>query len=372
MEFFQRIINCPTTMVILIMLLWVGLFPSLVLATTGFADGNFWLSKTTLIEGDVVGMYALLVNSSDEILSGEVQFSNVTAGTLIGEPVPFLLQGGGTSSIVSVPWTSSIGMYQFSAQIVNASFKDEFGLITSSKTNLSSTISISVFVDVDTDGDRVGDQKEIEQGTDPTNPDTDGDGLDDDKDAAPTDPDADDDGDLDGTDPDPSDPSVFTPPDTDHDGIVDEEDSDKDNDGLFDFEEVQIGTDPLVFDTDGDGISDSLDVAPTDPKDSSVISPSPDPITPSSVVESSTTEIGGENNNYVSEKESTKKTFYAAGKIFWEKFQQRNGEETVTQGDFFERTFGVSLNQEVFLHVFGFIFSLLITGLLMIAIWRKR
>jgi hypothetical protein len=67
--------------------------------------------------------------------------------------------------------------------------------------------------------------------------------------------------------------------DTDGDGLSDDDenniygtdpyDSDSDNDGLSDYEEVGIGTDPNDPDTDGDGINDSDEIAqgtdPTDP-----------------------------------------------------------------------------------------------------------
>ncbi len=48
--------------------------------------------------------------------------------------------------------------------------------------------------------------------------------------------------------------------DTDHDGIGDNEDTDDDNDGLTDAEEKKIGTDPDNPDTDGDGIPDGVEV----------------------------------------------------------------------------------------------------------------
>jgi PKD repeat protein len=54
-------------------------------------------------------------------------------------------------------------------------------------------------------------------------------------------------------------------PDNDNDGIPDSEDPDDDNDGLTDIEELNMGTNPLLKDTDGDGINDNLDEYPTDP-----------------------------------------------------------------------------------------------------------
>ncbi len=55
--------------------------------------------------------------------------------------------------------------------------------------------------------------------------------------------------------------------DTDHDGIPDRDDSDDDNDGLADADEIARGTDPLRADTDSDGLNDGAEmVAGTNPK----------------------------------------------------------------------------------------------------------
>jgi hypothetical protein len=55
--------------------------------------------------------------------------------------------------------------------------------------------------------------------------------------------------------------------DNDNDGAGDACDSDDDNDGLSDERERELGTDPLVTDTDGDGLSDAdeVNVHATDP-----------------------------------------------------------------------------------------------------------
>jgi outer membrane protein assembly factor BamB len=53
--------------------------------------------------------------------------------------------------------------------------------------------------------------------------------------------------------------------DTDLDGEYNLEDLDDDNDELLDEEETAIGTDPLIWDTDGDSFSDSDDDYPLDP-----------------------------------------------------------------------------------------------------------
>lgn len=88
----------------------------------------------------------------------------------------------------------------------------------------------------DTDGDGVGDNADT---------DDDGDGYtDEDENLAGSDP-------KDGSD---------VPPDNDNDGISDVLDPDDDNDGLSDSDEALLGTDPTHPDTDNDGVNDGTEV----------------------------------------------------------------------------------------------------------------
>lgn len=78
---------------------------------------------------------------------------------------------------------------------------------------------------IDTDGDGVPDESD---------PDIDGDGVPNELDARPY--------------------------DTDNDGLNNFEDDDDDNDGLEDAEEIQLETNPVRRDTDGDGFDDGVEV----------------------------------------------------------------------------------------------------------------
>ncbi len=97
--------------------------------------------------------------------------------------------------------------------------------------------------------------------------DTDNDGYGDNSDAFPIDPtewlDTDDDGYGDNSDAFLNDSEEWL--DTDNDKIGNNADPDDDNDGLSDIEEGAIGTDPLLYDTDGDGYNDDIDYYPLDP-----------------------------------------------------------------------------------------------------------
>jgi hypothetical protein len=150
-------------------------------------------------------------------------------------------------------------------------------------------------VDPDSDGDGLSDAQEAELGTDPANPDTDEDGLfDGDEVAVGTNPtlnDSDGDGFGDNAEvvngSDPNDPTSVPPGeptiDTDGDMLTDAQEAelgtnpelaDSDGDGLSDFAEVGFepgsatGTDPNLSDTDADGVGDGDEVTNgTDPLD---------------------------------------------------------------------------------------------------------
>ena len=99
---------------------------------------------------------------------------------------------------------------------------------------------IAIFVigeNIDSDNDGINDVDEGTIGTDPFNPDTDGDGINDGAEI------------TNGSNPlDPCSPNVNAGP------------CDQDEDGLTNSEEISLGTDPTNPDTDGDGISDGLEV----------------------------------------------------------------------------------------------------------------
>ncbi len=229
-----------------------------VFGKVGFVDESVWVSKKEVIEGETLTIYAVIANGSDNQFQADAFFSNLSTGEVIGSSHQINLGAGGTSTVISNTWTPPAGIHTVTVKLINTSFQGD-------NTEVFTQSQVNVNVSSDRDSDNVPDDQENEQGTDPDNPDTDGDGLQDDTDPNPLSTDADGDGDPDNTDPSPTDPLVFTPPDTDGDGIPDEEDSDIDNDGLYNFEEEENGTDPTDVDSDNDGIADGQDQFPTDP-----------------------------------------------------------------------------------------------------------
>ena len=94
-------------------------------------------------------------------------------------------------------------------------------------------------LDSDDDNDGIATRTEEKVGTSPLRSDTDGDGL----------PDAEEIGN-----------NTDKPLDTDNDGIINALDTDDDDDGIETITENLIGTNPLIPDSDGDGISDAQEV----------------------------------------------------------------------------------------------------------------
>jgi hypothetical protein len=121
---------------------FVSLFPVLAIADTvsgGFPSNSLWLSKTHLIDGDSVEIFAPIYNSGSEKIEGNVVISVDSAA--IGS-VHFEL-GAGESKIASLAWNAKEGAHTISASIADAA-------LSASKEGLSlsreKTESVSVTV----------------------------------------------------------------------------------------------------------------------------------------------------------------------------------------------------------------------------------
>ena len=227
------------------LLLMLIVSPAMAAVKIGFVSNNIWLDKDApLLAGDQLKISTVLVNSDVKDIDGYITFYDNS--NAIGSPIHFVLQSGGTS-LKTVAWTAVGGNHQFKAVISGASSISENGTRTGINANVVSQTEV-IFVDVDADGDGIPNTQETANGTNPNNPDTDGDGS------------------NDGIDPAPTIPNVTDGPDTDNDGISDKADTDMDNDGLYNWEEKKLGTNPLKYDTDGDGYNDKEDAFPLDAK----------------------------------------------------------------------------------------------------------
>jgi len=204
-------------------------------------------SKAEPIEKDKVRIFVRVFNLGDVDVYGFVIFTNNGQDTADPQPISVKVN---TYDDVFIDWVVEPGTYDIKAEIVGANPRDD---------NQSNDIAVhkDYFIDLDTDGDRIGNTKDLDDdddgisdeeekvsGTSPLNKDTDGDGVGDKEDVFPLD-------------------SSETK-DNDGDGVGNNADIDDDNDGLFDEEEKIINTDPFNPDTDQDEVYDKDDVFPLD------------------------------------------------------------------------------------------------------------
>lgn len=285
--------------------------------------GSVYFSKEIPIVNSDLRIYASVTNNSSQDLSGTVKFYDEKLKMQIGVDQPISVLAGSTDDVFVDFQIKGYGNHPIAVRVVPWSVEGD--------NPNNNKVTKNIFVDYDTDGDGVpnsldidddndgcidanddlpfdksdckdtdGDKignkvdpdddndelldiEEDEKGTDPLLYDTDGDGVNDKEDVYPLDPskskDADGDGIADELDDDddndgckdeedefPFDPEECL--DTDKDGIGNNQDDDDDNEGLKDEEEINVtGTNPLLYDTDGDGVNDKEDAFPLDPNE---------------------------------------------------------------------------------------------------------
>jgi hypothetical protein len=159
----------------------------------GFVSG-LWYSQIPFFAGDKIRIYTAIQNRSGFDITGKVQFFN--QAQVIGEADFSALNG----RLIEVwtDWTASEGNHRLWAKITEAK-KSEIGQEPEAISLIfDSSPPNEVFVDLDTDGDQIGNQQDLDddndglsdeaelaQGSDPLSADSDGDGLIDGKDPEP-------------------------------------------------------------------------------------------------------------------------------------------------------------------------------------------
>jgi hypothetical protein len=217
----------------------------------GFANTGLWIQPPHyVLEGQTVRFFANIVNGEYEVFKGDLIFH--VNDEHIGETISFELNKE-ESRVFSTSWLAVAGEFEVTAQIENVCF-----VCTASGEPIETALPGSLLrdheiliVDRDSDGDGLGDEEEKRLGTNPLKVDTDGDGYSDKEEV--------------GAGTNPLNPTSFPGLDTDGDGISDRVDTDIDNDGLYNWEEEVLGTDPYKRDADGDGVGDKEDCYPLDP-----------------------------------------------------------------------------------------------------------
>lgn len=164
-------------------------------AATGdlaIAADSLRFSRSPLIEGKKVRVYATTKNNGNDDLYGTIKFINRTESKQIGNDQAISAIAGKTDDVF-VDWVPNAGTFTIAAEIYPW---DKSG---DSKANNTTTIEVTVLKDTDRDGvpdtsdsfptnrtewrdtdhDGAGDNIEKKDGTNPQNPDSDGDRLND-------------------------------------------------------------------------------------------------------------------------------------------------------------------------------------------------
>ena len=188
------------------------------------------------------------------------------SGTInVAQPTITVLNSGGVAdSYLISPVLPSGLLFNTSTGIISGTptvaLQSSTYTISGTNSDGTGTVSFSLFVDLDTDGDGLGDtidpdidgdgvtnEQEIIDGTDPLKADTDGDGVIDGKEK------------TDGTDP--KDSCKFILASQTLATSTAWNTADCDGDGVTNAQEKADGTDPLKADTDGDGVPDGIEKA---------------------------------------------------------------------------------------------------------------
>lgn len=153
----------------------------------GFVPANIWFSKDPFFDGEKVRIYTIIFNGSSYDLEGAVEF--LDNGVLIGK-TNFSISSGGRVRDVWVDWGATGGKHAITARIIGATASSAGGAKSSVVLDNTETGKSERDVDMDTDGDDVGntedldddedgisDVDELRNGTNPLKKDTDGDGM---------------------------------------------------------------------------------------------------------------------------------------------------------------------------------------------------
>jgi hypothetical protein len=178
----------------------------------GISAGDIFFSKSVLISNQAVRIYAAVRNYGTRDVTGSAMF--YAGPNLIGESQVVSVRAGGYSDEVFVDWVIPEGSFNIRVDIKGQMPRDE------NPAN-DSALTVLFYPEKDSDGDGIIDKND--NCINVSNPDQ---------------------GDVDG------------------DGLGDVCDTDDDNDGLSDSDEIAIGTNPVDPDSDDDGILDGQDNCP--------------------------------------------------------------------------------------------------------------
>jgi gliding motility-associated-like protein len=202
---------------------------------------NFINQRCQLIENGLVDCYELDGPYEVTFNVTPANAGEIKANSLWLPTYPFTgdYYGGISTNIIARPNTGFVfSHWEYTTGPLTQAIAEDTNSLTITGVETITAVFVLDDPTIDSDGDGLTDQEEINIGTDPTNPDTDGDGIPDGQEVA------------NGSNPlDPCSPNLNAGP------------CDQDGDGLTNAEEIVLGTNPTNPDTDGDGIPDGEEVA---------------------------------------------------------------------------------------------------------------
>ena len=163
----------------------------------GFVPSNIWYSKTPFFAEENIRIYTILFNGSSYDLEGVVEFLDEATGTAkIIGKTDFSISGGGRVKDLWIDWKATEGKHLITARIAKSSIFLANGSKEVVMMENVETGKSEVLTELDTDGDKIGNAI----------------------------------------------------------------DTDDDNDGVFDADELRNRTNPLKSDSNGNGVSDKKEI----------------------------------------------------------------------------------------------------------------
>jgi len=133
------------------------------ITNSGFIAGNIWYSQDPFFAGEEVRIYTIVFNSNQDDLLGTIEFYN--NDELLGTK-DFSLSGGGNTQNIWIDWVATEGVHKISAKIVKPRISKVGGEETIISLENNQTGENERIVDVDTDGDRIGNTKDSDDDND--------------------------------------------------------------------------------------------------------------------------------------------------------------------------------------------------------------
>lgn len=163
----------------------------------GFVPSNIWYSKTPFFVDENIRVYTIIFNGSQYDLEGTVEFFDEADGLSKAiGKTDFSISGGGRVRDIWIDWKAIEGKHIIVARITKSNISLADGTKKTAEMENAQTGKSEVLTDLDTDGDKIGNTT----------------------------------------------------------------DTDDDNDGVPDNDELKNGTNPLRSDSDGNGISDKKEI----------------------------------------------------------------------------------------------------------------